>query len=75
MKKGTKIIYQDATDEQVRWGDGDDPRIHLVFNEVYTIEKIIIHSWHTKIYLKEIPGKKFNSLFFKPQTLMSTKRK
>lgn len=73
MKKGTKVTYcQRGDNDQVRWGAGDDPRIHLVFNEVYTIEKIIILSWNTQLYLKEIPGKKFNDVFFKPKTLMST---
>lgn len=66
IKKGQKVKYNgDVCDEQVRWGCGDDPRKHLVINEVYTIDKIIIHDWYTEIYLKEIPGKKFNQVFFK----------
>lgn len=66
MTKGTKIIYQgNATDAQVKWGDGDDPRIHLIFNRVYTIEKIKIHSWYTEVHLLEMPGMKFNMIYFK----------
>jgi len=73
MEKGQKVTYyQRGDDEQVRWGEGDDPRIHLVFKEVYTIEEIIIHSWNTELHLKEIPGKRFNSVFFKSKPLMST---
>lgn len=75
MKKGTKVTYyQRGDDEQVRWGGNDDPRTHLVFKKVYTIEKITIHSWHTVLQLKEIPGKEFNAVFFQARTLMSTKR-
>ena len=67
MKEGTKVNYDgDAIDDQVKFGCGfDDPREHLVVNQVYTIDKIIIHTWYTEIYLKEIPGKKFNSVHFK----------
>lgn len=76
MKKGQKVKYTGkASDEQVNWGENDDPRIHLVTNKDYTIDNIIIHSWHTKISLKEIPGKEFNSLHFKPKTLMSKRGK
>jgi hypothetical protein len=58
------VIYKGASDDQVKWGSNDDPRGLLVEGEMYTVEKEEVHSWHTKIYLAEHPGKKFNSVCF-----------
>lgn len=64
MKTNDAVIFIGASDEQVAWGGNDDPRKHLVSGESYTIDRIETHNWHTKIYLKEFPGKKFNSVCF-----------
>lgn len=61
----TLLRYRgDASDEQVNWGSNDDPRGLLEPSHVYEVEKIEPNSWHTKIYLKSFPGKKFNSVHF-----------
>jgi hypothetical protein len=59
-----KTKYTKATDEQVKWGSNDDPRGLLEPGKEYEIEGIEMHSWHSKIHLKEFPGKKFNSSSF-----------
>ncbi|SMC63801.1 hypothetical protein [Sporomusa malonica] len=67
VQSGSKVKYTGASDEQVRWGGNDDPRGLLTEGETYEIELIEPHTWHTKYYLKEFPGKKFNSVSFMPK--------
>jgi hypothetical protein len=31
----------------------------------YTVDRTIVHPWHTDLYLVEFPGIRFNSVFFK----------
>jgi hypothetical protein len=38
--------------------------MYLTLGEVYTLDREEEHSWHTKYYLKEFPGLKFNSVNF-----------
>lgn len=64
FKKGERVIYLGASNEQVAWGGNDDPRNFLIEGDIYQIEKIEIHSWHTKLTLRGIPGR-FNSVSFK----------
>jgi len=62
---GTKIRYMGADDFQVNWGVGNaDPRNLLVEGETYTVKKMEVHSWHTKVTLEEFPNLKFNSAHF-----------
>jgi len=63
-KKGTKVKFTNASDNQVRWGSNDDPRQYLEMNEIYTIDRTEVHTQHTKVYLQEYPDKKFNSVHF-----------
>ena len=63
MKIGSKVKFIGSSDEQVKWGNNDDPKKILNKKEIYTIENIEVHSWHTKIYLEDIKGK-FNSISF-----------
>lgn len=37
---------------------------HLTEGESYTVDKVEVHSWHTKIWLKEVPDVSFNSVLF-----------
>lgn len=65
IKNATKAKYMGrATDEQVRWGSNDDPRGLLEPGKIYTIADVEVHSYHTKIYLVDFPGLKFNSVHF-----------
>ena len=57
------IRYIGASDEQVRWGENDDPRGLLKRGNIYEVEYEEVHSWHTKYSLKGIAGR-FNSVCF-----------
>lgn len=58
-----KVIYTGATDAQVNWGGGDDPRGVLVEGQEYEVEHRDVHSWHTKLTLAGVEGR-FNSVCF-----------
>jgi hypothetical protein len=60
-----KVTYTGATDSQVNWGGGDDPREILEEGKEYEVEKTEVHSWHTRLHLAGFPGKWFNSVCFK----------
>ena len=61
MSKMAKYIG--ASDQQVRWGSCADPRGVLTEGEEYEVERVEMHSMHTKIHLKGIEGG-FNSVCF-----------
>lgn len=63
-----KVKYIGASDDQVNWGGGDDPRGVLVEGETYEVVSKDVHSWHTKLSLKGFEEKKFNSVCFKKVT-------
>lgn len=64
MKKNDTVEYLGCSDEQVRWGNNDDPRSFLIVGKEYVIEKVFVHSQHTKIKLYNKMGM-FNSVCFK----------
>lgn len=72
MKKNDKVIYSSPSDGAVKWGANEDPRLFeyggirtsLIENGTYTVDEVEVHSWHTKITIKEFPGVKFNSISF-----------
>lgn len=63
FKSGDKVRYTGSIEEQVRWGNNDNPTGVLIEGDVYYIERIEIHTWHTKLYLRGVYGK-FNSVCF-----------
>lgn len=36
----------------------------LTVGELYTVDSVEVHSWHTRVTLKEFPGIEFNSVLF-----------
>jgi hypothetical protein len=60
---GDKVIYTGSDSDQVRFSSNDDPRKVLIEGDTYQIEKVEVHSWHTKLHLRGIKGK-FNSVSF-----------
>jgi len=44
---------------------------HLEIGKEYTIDKTIVDSYHTDVWLKEFPNVKFNSVFFEDVTEQS----
>jgi hypothetical protein len=51
MEKNQIVEYLGCSTEQVRWGNNDDPRSFLIIGQHYTIEKVKVHSEHTKVKL------------------------
>jgi hypothetical protein len=63
MRSGDTVKYLGCSLEQIRWGNCDDPTGILIKGDKYHVEKVEIHSQHTKIELRGIKGK-FNSVCF-----------
>ncbi len=64
MMPGARVRYRgDTSTDQVRWGNNDDPRLCLIPGAHYTVRRIEVHSWHTKLWLVGVEGK-FNSVHF-----------
>ena len=64
MKKNDIVEYIGFSPEQINWGNNDDPHSFLIVGKEYTIEKVDVHSQHTKIKLYNKMGW-FNSVCFK----------
>lgn len=39
-------------------------RKHLKVGNIYTVKETVVDSWHTDVYLEEVPGVPFNSVLF-----------
>jgi hypothetical protein len=63
FKHGDIVYYIGCTQEQVSWGTNSDPRKVLFENTPYYVERVEVHSYHTKIELRGVWGK-FNSVCF-----------
>lgn len=63
---GMLVRFIGATDEQVKWGNNDDPRGVLTIGSIYEVSEVEVHSWHTKIQLVSSVDDelKFNSVCF-----------
>lgn len=61
LRPGDEVKYIGCSDEQVRWAGHVDPRGVLEESATYTVERVSIHSWHTKVYLVGFSGH-FNSV-------------
>jgi len=61
-KPGTEIIFNHPSNGYDH--DQEEAKNHLILGSVYTVERTVVHSWHTDVYLKEVPGISFNSVLF-----------
>ena len=63
---GELVIFEgDKTGAQSQWGSNDDPRtLGLTIGNSYEVVGVEVHSWHTKLLLREFPDRKFNSVSF-----------
>ena len=62
-ERGSKVV---AVNLNAGFGhDSKAANALLVKGQVYEVEKINISSWISAIWLKEFPGKKFNTVHFK----------
>ena len=53
--------------ESLRNGTEEDQGnaiLYLKPKRLYTLKKIIVHDWHTDVWIDEVPGVKFNSVQF-----------
>lgn len=65
MVKGSKVRCISVDERQSRWGGCAMAHEYLTIGKVYTLSRDPeVHSWHTKLYLEEVPGKAFNSVQF-----------
>ena len=44
--------------------DQKQAETHLLVDGIYTVERTEVHNFSTDVYLKEVPGQKFNSVHF-----------
>lgn len=63
FKKGDYVKYIGCTQEQINWGNNDDPRRILFEGDTYYVESVEVHSQHTKLTLRGVFGK-FNAVCF-----------
>jgi len=63
MEKNNIVEYTGCSQEQIRWGNNDDPRSYLIIGREYIIEKVDVRSQHTKIKRYNTMGW-FNSVCF-----------
>ena len=62
-KENDKVVFLGSDEEVNKWGNCDNSNDLLVIGEKYTIDHTEVHSWHTKVFLKEVVGG-FNSILF-----------
>ena len=65
LKINDKVIFTGCSEAQQLWGNYSNHNM-LKKDSIYTIDDVEIHSWHTKVSLKEVDGW-FNSVCFKKQ--------
>lgn len=61
-KNGHKVIC--STHDAGYDPDEERARKYLTVGDEYTIERTVVHSWFTDVYLQEFPEISFNSVFF-----------
>lgn len=63
IKSGDHVRFIGCSKEQILWGSNDDPNSLLFIGDKYYVEKVEVHSYHTKLVLRGVSGK-FNSVCF-----------
>jgi hypothetical protein len=63
IRSGRTVKYIGCSQEQINWGNNDDPRSLLIIGHKYYVEHVEHHSYHTKLELRGMTGK-FNSVCF-----------
>ena len=61
---GAELTFQGATDDQVSYSGGEDPRKYLVVGQRYKVSKIEIEDWRSRLSFEGFEGLKFNSVCF-----------
>jgi hypothetical protein len=63
FRAGNNVKFIGCSKEQIAWGNNDDPTGILIVGDKYYVEKVEVHSQHTKLTLRGICGR-FNSVCF-----------
>jgi len=63
FKVGDSVRFIGCSEEQINWGNNDNPNKLLFVGDKYIIEKVEVHSYHTKLTLCGVYGK-FNGVCF-----------
>ena len=63
FRAGETVRFIGCSPEQIAWGNNDDPTGILIVGDKYYVEKVEVHSYHTKLTLRGISGR-FNSVCF-----------
>jgi hypothetical protein len=63
FRAGQTVKFIGCSKEQIAWGNNTDPTGILIVGDKYYVEKVEVHSTHTKLTLRGIYGR-FNSVCF-----------
>ena len=63
-KPGAKITVTSQSIHNGTEENKGDAALYLKPKRQYTLKKIVVHDWHTDVWISEIPGVKFNSVQF-----------
>ena len=63
FRAGQTVKFIGCSQEQIAWGNNDDPNPILFVGNKYYVEKVEVHSYHTKLTLRGVTGR-FNSVCF-----------
>lgn len=69
--KGHQVVVDNLTSGSTY--EQDLVKKHLKMHKTYTVESTHVHGFHTDVYLQEVPGERFNSVFFKDKVLSKNK--
>lgn len=64
IRNNTERKIRCVRNDDISWFQCRHNADKLTPGEIYTVTDVDIHSWHTEIYLAEIPGVAFNSVLF-----------
>lgn len=59
--RGTKVVFHANGGYELERKAAKEV---LIVGKVYTVERTEVSNWYTMVYLKEVPDKPFNSVFF-----------
>ena len=63
FRAGETVRFIGCNKDQIAWGNNDDPNPLLFVGDKYYVEKVEVHSQHTKLTLRGVSGR-FNSVCF-----------
>jgi hypothetical protein len=63
FRAGEYVRFIGCDRDQIAWGNNDDPNPLLFVGDKYYVEKVEVHSQHTKLTLRGVSGR-FNSVCF-----------